>query len=74
VDRPTSGEFTNFQIVADDRPDDEAIWADSAVEAKAVRKPTAAERFSILLVGGLAIALLIAMVAILIIGAYVSRR
>jgi hypothetical protein len=67
-------EFTRFQVVADGRPDSEAVWVDAAAVAARVRKPTDAERLSILLVGGVAFALLIAMVVILIIGVYVSRR
>jgi hypothetical protein len=74
VNRSELVDFTRFPIVADDRPDDEAIWADFVAVGEPVRKPTAAERFWILLIGGVAIALLIGMVVILIIGVYVSRR
>ncbi len=65
--------FTRFQIDQDDRSDAEIVWTDARPTPKPVRQPTAHERFSILLVGGLAIALLIGMVVTLVIGVYVSR-
>lgn len=66
--------FTRFPVDSDDEPDGEVVWADSMPVVKTVRKPTGVEKFSILLVGALAVALLIGMVVTLIIGVYVSRR
>lgn len=74
MDRKDRLWFTRFIIEDGDGNESEVVWAEAMPATKPVRKPTPAEKRSILLVGGLAFALLVAMVVTLIVGVYLTRR
>jgi hypothetical protein len=65
--------FHRFQVESEDRPDDEIIWDDQFVGIRAPRKPTRAEKLSIVLVGVTAIGLIILMIVTLLVAIYISR-
>ena len=67
-------EFQRFQVESEERTDLDVIWGDQTAGTKAVRKPTRAERLSIILVGVTAIGFIVIMVVTLLAAVYISRR
>lgn len=68
------GWFQAFVVESDSRPDVDAVWDDGIVGAPPVRKPTRAEKLSIVLIGVGAIGFIVLMAATLIVAIYLSRR
>lgn len=66
--------FQQFPIVLDDTPESAIVWDDQFVGPKSVRKPTRAEKLSIVIVGVTAIGFIVIMAATLVIAVYFSRK
>ena len=66
--------FTTFQIEPDDRPDSAIVWTDEVGNPESVRKPTRAEKLSILLIGIMGIGFIVMLAATVIIAAYIARH
>lgn len=71
VERPW---FTRFMIEPDEPDDRRTVWADAGPPIRRVRKPTRAEKWSILIIGIVAFAILIGMVVTLLTAIYLSRH
>jgi hypothetical protein len=63
-----------FLVEPEDRSDEDVIWDDQFVGPKPVRKPTRAEKLSIVLVGVTAVGFIVLMVVTIIVAIYISRR
>ncbi|MEZ4531153.1 MAG: hypothetical protein R2835_02620 [Thermomicrobiales bacterium] len=66
--------FQRFVVESEDRTDTDVVWADQTVGPTATRKPTRAEKLSIILVGVTAIGFIVLMVVTVIVAVYISRR
>ena len=66
--------FTVFQVESEDRSDADVVWSDAVGIPVTVRKPTRAEKLSILLIGVFAIGWIVLMAVTLIVAIYISRR
>ena len=64
----------HFQVESEDRTDAAAIWDDQFTGPRVVRKPTRAEKLSIILVGVSAIGFIVLMAVTLLVAIYISRR
>ena len=65
--------FQQFQVDSDDRSDVEVIWDDRFAGPNPVRKPTRAEKLSIILIGVGAIGFIVLMAVTLLVAVYISR-
>lgn len=63
----------HFIVDPEDRTDEDAIWDDQFVGPKPIRKPTRAEKLSIVLVGVTAIGFIVLMAVTIIVAIYISR-
>ena len=63
-----------FLVEPEDRTDEDVIWDDQFVGPKPVRKPTRAEKLSIVLVGVTAVGFIVLMAVTIIVAIYISRR
>lgn len=68
------GWFTEFRVDAADRPESDIVWTDALPAHEPVRKPTRAERLSVLLIGVFAIGFIVLMAITLIVAVYISRH
>lgn len=66
--------FQTFQVESEDRTDANVVWADQFIGRKEVRKPTRAEKLSIIIVGVTAIGFIVLMVVTLLVAVYISRH
>ncbi len=66
--------FQQFQVETDDRPDQDIVWDDQSIGIRPPRKPTRAEKLSIVLVGVTAIGFIVLMVVTILVAIYISRR
>lgn len=69
-----AGWFTEFRVDAADRPESDIVWTDALPAHEPVRKPTRAERLSVLLIGVFAIGFIVLMAITLIVAVYISRH
>ena len=63
-----------FIVEPEDRTDKDAIWDDQLFGPKPIRKPTRAEKLSIVLVGVTAIGFIVLMAVTIIVAIYISRQ
>jgi len=67
--------YSRFQVEAAGRPESDIVWTDAESESpEPVRKPTRAEKLSIVLVGVFAIGFIALMAVTLIVAVYISRH
>lgn len=66
--------FQKFQVVLDEELESEVVWDDQFPGPRSVRKPTRAEKLSIVIVGVTAIGFIVIMVATLLVAVYFSRK
>jgi len=66
--------FAEFQVETADRPESDVVWTDALPTHEPVRKPTRAEKLSILLIGVFAIGFIVLLAVTLIVAVYISRR
>ena len=66
--------FQRFQVDSEERTDQDAIWDDQFAGPKPIRKPTRAEKASIILVGVTAIGFIVIMLVTLLVAVYISRK
>lgn len=66
--------FQSFQVESDGRSDEEVIWDDASAGVRAPRKPTRAEKISIILIGVAAIGFIVLMAVTLLVAIYISRQ
>lgn len=66
--------FQRFSIEPEERSDFDAIWDDQFEGPEPVRKPTRAEKISIILVGVTAIGMIAVMIVTIVVAVYISRR
>lgn len=66
--------FTTFQIEFENRSDSAIVWTDMVGIDQPVRKPTRAEKLSILLIGVMAIGFIVVLAVTVIVAVYVARQ
>lgn len=58
----------------DGRPDSDIVWTDAVGIPEIIRKPTRAEKWSILLIGIMAIGFIVILAITVIVAAYIARH